>query len=90
MSARNARQRYVVVVMDGGEVSGVHGPYASKEKADAQAARLEHVLERYNDEGADEAMERYRSGHFTESGHDQRFTLVRPVEGGPIRVREYR
>lgn len=90
MSARNARQRYVVVVMDGGMVSGVHGPYSSKEKADAQAARLEPVLERYNDEESGEAVERYRSGHFTESGHDHRFALVRPIEGGPVPVRQYR
>lgn len=90
MSARHARQRYVVVVMDGGMVSGVHGPYASKEKADAQAARLKPVLERYNDEGSGEAVQRYQSGHFTESGHDHRFTLVQPIEGGPVPVRQYR
>ena len=76
--------RWVVVVMDGDTLIGIHGPYASREKAEAQVARLQPVIEQCNEDGVAQQLRP------DWDGYEERHALVRQIAGGPVPVRQYR
>jgi hypothetical protein len=83
-------QRWVVLVstVDIGPLHA-HGPYRTREAAQAQAARMKRAADRYNEQAEAAIAEQATSGSIYAHSPDRMEIQVLPITGGSIPVRSY-